>query len=101
MTAAQEIAIKIGLFYLAKHNNDYAAAQREIESLRITNIVVASVKGSAVDSVEIHLSRPGLLIGRKGENVGNLTTHLGIAFIKIVETNDWLDWLVPIRPDDY
>lgn len=90
----EEIGYKISSFYLQKHNGDYTTAREEVEKVRINNIEVRDNK------VFIFTSRPGLLIGRKGENIDKLISILGP--IKIVESFDWNDILVPYdASEDY
>ena len=92
---AQEFAGKIGQFYLEKRNFDYDETAEDLERLRIANIEFDETK----KELKISLSRPGLLIGQKGKNIEDLTKALGVN-IKIVEVGNWLDFLVPISPDD-
>jgi len=86
----QEVAAKIGEFFLNKHSGDYVATQKAVEALRITQISLAENK------VTIELGRPGLLIGRRCEQIDNLGEFLGLK-IHIVEATDHiLNWLVPV-----
>ena len=82
------IAGLIGVFYLYKHNNNYKAAQEELNRLYITSIDVRN------GEVIIHTSRPGLLIGKKGENINNLVEHLKMK-VKIIEGEDWVNLILP------
>lgn len=85
----REVASQIGQFYLQKNDYDYAATEKEITSLRVTTLEIKEGK------VVITLARPGLIIGRKGENIGNLAKFLNRK-IHIVEDQDPLYyWLVP------
>lgn len=85
---AEEIGYKISQFFLEKNNRDYKKAQTEIESLRITNIV------SKDDGmIDIYLSSPGLLIGRKGRNIDALTIYLK-CHINVFESFHWNDILI-------
>jgi predicted RNA-binding protein Jag len=91
---AQETAYKISDFYLTKHRGNYTDAIDDIDKLRISNIEV-------IDGVvSIHTPRPGLLIGRKGENINALSAFLGVQ-IKICESYDWESILFPYDPADY
>jgi predicted PilT family ATPase len=85
---AEGIGYAISSFYLNKHNQDYLAAQKEVEKLKIVNITIEN------DVVTISTSRPGLLIGRKGGNIDALEKHLDKK-IKIVESFHWDEILVP------
>lgn len=58
-----DIANQISTFYLEKSDWDYEKCNEEIEKLKIQNIVIGE------DVIEIHLCRPGLLIGKHGENI--------------------------------
>ena len=91
----REVAQMIGTFYLSKNNGDYEAAEKEIDRLRIAKIEVA-------DGVVFILSaRPGILIGKRGENIGALQEHLGKK-IKIFEEKDSLrDYLITYPETDY
>ena len=92
MTKEQEIAMVIGQYYLKKNDGDYTATQAEVEKLRITSIRSLGPG----EGIEITLSRPGLLIGRRGAEIEALSQFLGMK-VKIVECRDhWLDWLVPV-----
>jgi ribosomal protein S3 len=71
----REVARLISEFYLEKnvHSNIkkmYDEARQEILSLCITNVNIKQ------DTVTITISRPGLLIGRRGENIDNLQYFL-------------------------
>ena len=90
-----EIGYKIASFYLEKHNGDYAAAEKEVKSLCITDIKLIEDK-----HISIYLSRPGLLIGRHGINIENLSVFLDMK-ITIVEAFNWVDVLVPFDQEIY
>ena len=94
MTSSQEIAMKIGQYYLKKNNYDFQATAVELEKLRITDIAFSG------DKVTISTSRPGLLIGLRGRTIEALTEYLGVK-IHLIESSHWLDWLVPVNPADY
>jgi ribosomal protein S3 len=89
-----EIASQISSFYLRKYNFNTEAANAMIESLRIFDIK----KEEGV--IEIHTSRPGLLIGKKGSNIDGLTVHLGSP-IKIVEVQSLSDLMLIYDPADF
>lgn len=92
---AKDAARKIGLFYLKKNNNDYEATEQEINKLRITKVDVTDNK------VIIITERPGLLIGKRGENIDKLTDALGME-IHIIEEFDPLSaYLIPYDYDKY
>lgn len=88
----EAIAHKISNFYLQKNANDYAKAKEEIEKLRIFDIRLNG------ENVEIYLGRPGLIIGKKGTNIDNLTAFLGEP-VKIFKSFHWNDILVPTEYD--
>lgn len=85
-----EIAINIRLAFLEKHNLDFQKTRDFIHSLLITDIEDG-------DRIIIKTARPGLLIGRKGENITFLEAKLGKR-IEIVESFSWADWVTPISP---
>ena len=91
----QDIGYEIGHFYLKKCGNNYQAAQKEVESLKITNIEKVND-----DTINITLARPGLLIGRKGQNIEALVDHLKKK-INITEGFHWDSVLVPEDPMGY
>lgn len=75
-----EVLNKIASFYMKKHNNDEKAAE-EIVSLRLTKVEVVGPE------VHIHAECVGRLIGKRGENIDNLTKYLGCP-VKIFESLD-------------
>lgn len=90
----QAIAQQIGEFYLEKNGGHYDDAHGEIESLQIRNIETTT------EGITITTNRPGLLIGKWGENISNLEKELG-AKIHVVECADDLsNWLAPPRKLD-
>ena len=100
----REMAMDIGNYYLQKNNEDYVKTEADIRKLGITNIdIVETIKNGNTDKtvVEITTFRPGLLIGRKGENIDALTNHLGVHEIKCIEAkDDLLSYLIPTPPYD-
>lgn len=104
-----EAARKIGRFYLAKHNNDYAAAEKELNALQISRIEVTNTEtfSSLVRSqsppqtiISITTARPGILIGKRGQNIDNLAKYLGTK-VHIVEDEEPLyQYLVPNQAYD-
>jgi len=90
-----EVGYKIAAFYAEKHNHDYSAAQKEVVSLGITDVKLVDD-----EHIEIYTSRPGLLIGWHGTNIGNLSVFLAMK-ITIVEAFNWKDVLVPFDPEIY
>lgn len=91
---AKDIAVGIGQFYLAKNNNDYNATDKELASLDITNIVVATT-----GEVVISTGRPGLLIGKRGLNQDNLAAYLKRPVI-IVEVDSVIGNMLPPHLED-
>ena len=92
----QSIASDIGFFYLEKNAGDYEKAIEEITQLGITKI---DFKGT---TIHITLTRPGLLIGRRGENIDKLRVHLSKSLkqeinIDIIEDRI-TGWLIPFEP---
>lgn len=87
----QEIGYQILDYYVRKNSFNYAAANKEMSSLAITDIRTDG------DTVEIYTGRPGLLIGRKGANIDSLTNFLGKK-VKIVESFHWNEILCAYDP---
>lgn len=93
----KEIACKIGQFFLEKNELDYKAACLEIEKLRINNLSIFSKRTNGETTIEIETSRPGLVIGRHGEQIDKLSKYLGVK-IRLVETKETiLDYLLPFN----
>ena len=96
----QTAAQMIGQFYLQLNDCDYKKAIADITNLCITKV---EWKGN---TVHITLSRPGLLIGRRGENIDKLleyimkmTENKGII-IDIIE-DQIIGWLIPYDAMEY
>ena len=69
----QDAARLIGQFYHSLHEAEvqpYISACNDIDLLKITKVVRHPNK------ITITLSRPGLLIGRRGENIDKLTAFI-------------------------
>lgn len=86
-SVANNICQKIADFYFEKNSKKtktigeaVKASQDEIFSLGLTKIEY----DKSAQTLHVHLSRPGLLIGNKGVNIENLQNHLGMD-IKIFE----------------
>jgi predicted PilT family ATPase len=91
---AREPAMKIGQFYLDKNNGDYKkTVEEEIPFLGITDVQ------EDAESITIFTSRPGKIIGRRGENIDALEKYLGKK-IKVVETQNIMDLLLPENPNE-
>ena len=69
------------MFYLAKNNNDYQKTADEIRSMRVAEIIAIG------DVVLIKVGRPGVLIGKRGQNIDALQAAIGKK-IHIVEVED-------------
>lgn len=91
----RRICEKIGEFYLNQTGGNYDETAEQIRKLQITHI-------SRLESgeIEIHAARLGLLIGKKGENIGLLSKWLG-SEIKLYEDNCWTDFLTPMDYNHY
>ena len=70
LSKQKEIAQCIGGYYLIKNQGAYKKAMEEITELGITQVDVIKNK------ISIRLTRPGLLIGRRGANIDNLRIFL-------------------------
>lgn len=91
----KDIAHKIGQFYLIKNNYNYEVAAEQIIVCGITDLQVVE------EEVEIHCTKPGLLLGKKCLNLLALADHLGLP-IKIIESNSIVDFIIPdCYGDDY
>ncbi len=94
----QEVARSIGRFYLSKNQGDRDAAQNDLEKLLISEIKLDN------GTVIIHTARPGMLIGKRGQNIFALAKWLedaGWPHIKIIESEwCWLDYLTSGIYDD-
>lgn len=86
---------KIGEFYLNKNEGDYEKAQREVQNLGISEVIATG------DSVLIKLSRPGLFIGKRGENMDKLGAFLEGKRIHIVEVDSITDLIGPRKEPEY
>ena len=96
--ALRDLASCIGQFYLSKEKFDYQKASESVTALCISNL---NIKGN---EVIITLGRPGLLIGRKGENIdalGDYITQYYKRKITIrVKEEQILQDLIPYFEDD-
>ncbi len=101
----KEVISQIGKFFLErnlkKSDNEtkihqvYLQTREEIQDLCITRIIFTSDR-----SIDIYLGRPGLLIGKKGEQINELSEHLkkyGINKIQIIED----DLFMHLIPNDW
>lgn len=84
-----EIGQQIGLFFLAQNNQDYQKTGEFLRNLCITDIREEN------DYLVIETARPGLLIGRKGQNIDGLIEHLKRP-IHIHESFSWADVMTPM-----
>ena len=89
-----EIANNISSFYLRKNNFDYKKTNEEIEKVRIQN-VEKTEKG-----ITIFTERPGLLIGRRGENINQLQEFLNCE-IRIEEVSSLYSYMYRYDPADF
>lgn len=96
----QNIAAEIGYYYLDKNYDVtelYPKTRAEISTLGITQIEFK--KGNII----ITLTRPGLLIGRNGDNINALEKflRLRIKYKKLlVEEDQIISWLYPYSEFD-
>lgn len=90
----REVASRIGAFYLQKNNGDFKATEAEILKLQISNISIDDRLPHSV-SIAITTARPGILIGKRGQNIDALSRFLGTE-VKVIEDQDPLSaWLIP------
>jgi ribosomal protein S3 len=98
----QQLASDIGDYYLSIQEGVYKAnydkARFDIVSMGISNL---DVKGNRV---MIRLTRPGLLIGRKGSNIDAMKDFLSKKYKKNIvidiEEDKVLQYLIPYSPED-
>jgi ribosomal protein S3 len=76
MLKTKDIEDKFAKFYLEKNHNDCDNAIAEIRSLGIKLLYFSNT-----GSVCITVKRPGLLIGKRGENIEKLQKYLGCEVI--------------------
>jgi hypothetical protein len=89
----REVAALIGQFYLRKHEGDYVAAEKAIVDLRISDLTVEG------DKVTIVTARPGMLIGRRGTNIDELTAFLNKKVHIIEDVDPLIEYLIP-QPEE-
>lgn len=82
----KEIVESLGKFYLEKNNNNYGKTCEEICKIGFTKITVLGYREDAF--VIFYVRRPGIFIGKCGENVDALRKHLGMQ-IKIAEDDEF------------
>lgn len=95
---------KLADFYFEKHSENTNSLQEsnrnaadEIRALGISKLFFYKKN----NCLHVHLCRPGILIGKKGENIAKLQNFLGVQ-IKLIETKSvgdiiinqlaYLDW---------
>lgn len=86
------VAKKIGEFFLQKNNNDYERTADEITNLHITKLEDDG------DKIRITLGRPGMLIGKRGEQVDKLISYLGRKLHIIEDPDGLVDHIIPREP---
>ena len=90
--AVIQVCKKIGQFFLERNNGDYEKTNEQIRNLGIQDIEIGIV---------IKTSRPGYLIGKRGQQIIDLQKLLGKK-IKIEEENSIEDLIFVSEPDlDY
>ena len=108
----KEIARIIGNYYLGQFNNDYQKCYDRLTEMGIKKVEYRQAEQSVfknddiISTVYVTLSRPGLLIGKYGKTIADITEQLSLTFketIKIHIIEDELDdFLYPIDwSDDY
>ncbi len=89
----REACKTIGEFYLQKNKGNYPLAADEIIKLHITKVAINE------NRLCITAGRVGILIGRRGENITNLTNFIQERLqmeVRIFEDEDGLiDCLIP------
>lgn len=95
---AVDVAAEIGMFYLEKNKFDYEKTRYEINRLYITNI--CTVTDSKEPLVSIETKRPGLLIGKRGQNITALEEYIGMKIYIMEAPARETDYLVPEPVDE-
>ena len=95
---AVDVAVEIGMFYLEKNKFDYEKTRDEINRLHITNI--CTVTDSKEPLVSIETKRPGLLIGKRGQNITALEEYIGMKIYIMEAPACETDYLVPEPVDE-
>jgi len=101
-----QIIYKLQDFYLEKNQDpdvdkQYSKTQEEMLSMGITQLKLRK------NIFTIVLRRPGLLIGRHGDNIDALQKYLlehvkTVKNIKLrIEEDNITNWLIPYRPEHY
>jgi ribosomal protein S3 len=85
----RDFARFIGEFYLDKNKGDYKKTNEEIADLRITKI------DYNFRTLSITIGRPGLIIGRRGENIDKLKEYLSKQIIGSFELKIIEDMIIP------
>jgi ribosomal protein S3 len=94
----RDFARMIGEFYLIKNRGDYKKTSEEIATIQITGV------DYNCRVLRIVTGRPGLIIGRRGENIDKLKEYvlkqIGEIFeLKIIE-DKVIPYLYPYEPYD-
>jgi hypothetical protein len=93
-SSVQQVAKRIGEFYLEKNGEDYDETAAELLRLQITKIEVEG------DTVTITTNRPGMLIGNHAANIDGLSEFIEKK-IKIIECRDNIyNYLISIEEDE-
>lgn len=95
----KEICESIGQFYLQKNDGDYIATRHEIKEVDFTKVEWNEDEGK----ITLEVDRPGLIIGKRGENLYQLVKHLetdvAAKYVCIEEARDNLnDYIIPHAP---
>lgn len=95
----QNIAERIGQFYLQKNDGDYEKAAAELEKLRVTKIEVVEEPckecNHPTEIIKMTCVRVGMLIGRFGKNIELLEKFLGVKVKIFEEKDDLYQYLIP------
>ncbi len=89
----KHIAQQIGQFILTENHGDYKAANDFITKLRINRLELVGGK------LVIETSRPGLLIGKRGEQIEKLQAYLNLP-LHIEETREHVTDYMYVYADD-
>lgn len=89
-----EKAREVGEFYLQKNNGDREKAEEEI--LRCEFLNMELIRGE----LYLYTSRPGVVIGKRGQNIDDLASFIGMP-IKIIEENNINHFIIPPEDDGW
>jgi ribosomal protein S3 len=88
-----ELAQQIGQFYLQKNNGDYEKTADEISKLQISEVIPIGITMAV-----IKVSKVGLMIGKRGEDIKNLEAFLKRRLF-LIEHQTIQDIIIPYKEE--